>query len=420
MSRKMSISSPSLLKSSSGYISPEPNFVFSEEFSHRILSLLRKANETDPINLVLSDFSFNFVYEQCCKKLTIQKPTTAQYLDLMYTDNLIQIAQLVMWISLYDTINENILQNDIRLIHQRLYDRLSLAFYSLSKQLQEVSSMANQRLIDYWSSAICATILQLTVSEFKGSETDNNYEFVETIERGVRKMLLGFPPANILVFHESVLALISLKAQKLVPKTFTPSANLSLFDTGNTTTTELIGAMTIENHYETVHRRSQEVVFKSNSGNALIQNAMRLTGMKEPVEAKGLTFRKGTTEVSNMVMKKCSAIMDASLARVSEHADDRDLHLLEICDSERACNKKLRDAKLKSLGVTFENFGYNPMYGRLVLGGLPPPADLQGSAKMSWRAQTKVVRKPKPEKTINEIISTIKEAHPVILRTGIA
>lgn len=418
MSTRLSHSSVNLLKSTSGVMTAEPKYTFSEEFSHRLLSVLRKAAEFDPINLVLSDFSFSFVYEQCCKKLTIAKPPTAQYLDLFYTDELSGIAQLVMWISLYDTVNEYILQNDIRLIHQSLYDKLSIAFYSLQQKIAHVSSVTNQRLIDYWSSAVCATILQLTTSEFSNTELTNNFEYVEQIEKNVRKLLLGFPPANILAFHEVVLSLVSLKAQKLIPKTFTPTVNISLFDTGNQSTTELIGAMSIESHYESVSRKSKDVVFKSNQGNALIQNALRLTGMREPVEAKGLSFRKGTTEVSNMVMKKCNAIMDASHTLLSEHADDRDLHLLNICDAEKLCNKKLRDAKLKALGVTFENFGYNPMYGRLVLGGMP--AELSGEAKTSWRAATKVVRKPKPERTINEIIATIREAHPVILKTGIA
>ena len=395
-------------------------FTFSESFAHRILTLLRSAVNGDKVNLVLSDFSFQFVYSQCCKKLTQVKPTTAQYLNLMETDDLIEIAELVMWIILYDTIPENILQNDIRIQQQQLYDKLSLLFHSLRKRLAAVSSNTNQCLIDDWTAALAATILQLTATEYIGTELENNYEYVEQVESEVRELLTGFPPSNLMAFHTTVILLLSMKAQKYIPKKLTPTANYALFDNGHKEQTALAGAMTIEGHFEEISRHAKDVVFTTNSRTGLMQNAMRLTGMKEPTETKGMAFRKGTTEVSDIVVKKCNAIMAASDEMVKKHADIRDTHLLKICKEEKNCNEKLRAANLKSLGITFETFGYDPMYGRLILGGMPKPTKINGKTRMTWRSYTKVTLPPEPEKSPQEIMEYIAQAHPYILETGIA
>ena len=197
-------------------------------------------------------------------------------------------------------------------------------------------------MIDDWTIALAGTILQLTATEYQGSEIDNNYEFVIHVENEVRSLLIGFPPANLMAFHSIVIHIISLKAQKLIPKKLAPTADSSLFDTGRKTHAELAGAMTIEGHFEEVARRSKDIVFTTNARTGLMQNAMRLTGMREPTEAKGRSFQKGTTEVSDIVMKKCNAIIDASNEMVQKHADERDLQLFKICDDERDCKKRCK------------------------------------------------------------------------------
>ena len=395
-------------------------FTFSEAFAHRILTLLRSAVNGDKVNLVLSDFSFQFVYSSCCKKLTQIKPNTAQYWNLMDSPDLLEIAELVMWIILYDTIPENILQNDIKIQQQQLYDKLSLLFHALRKRLAAVSSNTNQCLIEDWTAALAATILQLTATEYIGTELENNYEYVEQVESEVRELLTGFPPSNLMAFHTTVILLLSMKAQKYIPKKLSPTANLALFDNGHKEQTALAGAMTIEGHFEEVSRHAKDVVFTTNSRTGLMQNAMRLAGMKEPTETKGRAFRKGTTEVSDIVVKKSNAIMAASDDMVKNHAIERDTHLLKICKEEKICNAKLKAANLSTLGITFETFGYDPMYGRLILGGMPKPKKINGKMRVTWRSYTKATLPPEPSLSNDEIMDYIKNAHPYVLETGIA
>lgn len=393
-------------------------YTLSEDFGRKWLNKLKIISSKDPINFVFSQYSFSHVYSMCCKKLAVEKPTTAQYLELMSSPEPEQIAQLTLWILLFDMIPQSFLKNDTMLLQEKIFDRLSIYFYDLKEKLKSISVSAEERFIEFWSSAVCATYFTLLAAEFPTSEFINNPSFAFFVENQVRVMLIGELPESSENFHESVWTLLNLKYRKLVVQNL--RINSGLVTVGNDEISKEIDLKFAEDPYVMMRERNIEIHMGHRG--SLYDNALHILETNKNVDIKNRDLRRVQFQVNDLAVKKCNAIIQNTENIMKEHVQVRDTHLLSICDNEAECNEKMRKNSLKPLGLTFETFGYDPMRGRLVLGGVASRVEASNDpkAKISWRATTTVHRKPKPQKSIKEIVDTIRNSHPYVLETGIA
>ena len=389
-------------------------WVVSNDIGNKILFILRNSILKDFINLELSNFSYQYVYSQCVKKLLNLRPNILQYQELMLSKELEQISQHVMWIILYDFLPRQILQNDINKLFKTIFDNLSIQYAYLRKKLSTISSLINEKFIDNWTYAICATILQMTISEFSESELVNSPDFVISTENSVKILLDGFPSSNIHYFHQSVWPLLSPRAHRLIPKNLIPIIKNILIDHGSIENNELSLAIQLEPHYESIKKHSNDILFTENTRTNLIKNALKLSGTKGPFDLKGRIYKKGSSEKSNIIIKKTQAIIKQTNTILENHINERNNLLFEICDRELECNNILKTSNLKPLNFSFENFGFDPINGKLAI------LDNNTSKnRTSWKNNIKNNKKPLDIFNFEEMKNILKESHIEILKNGI-
>jgi len=384
----------------------------------RIVDILRRSYNLNQIDFGTSLFSFNFVYNQRIQRLVSLKPIISQYMDLMQSNELTEISKYIFWVILFDIVDPSQIEKDIHVMYKQLYDRLSVQFSDLRKKLSIISSVANERLIDYWSIAISATLLQLIIGEFSETELAFNHRFVETVEEGVRILLTGFPSSNSNYFHQLVWSLLSPKSHRLIPKKLIPQLKSIPYVNSTTATHELTNAMQLEGHYKELDRHGSDVLFHENTKTGLIQNALKLSGTRDAFEQKGRLVRKGNAEKSDILSKKANAIMKTTQRIINRHIVNRNLQLYEIWDKK----PEILEFYHKQEDFPLNTFGYDPIKNFLTVAD-NVKHDI-GEKRVARIPTVYSENAPKPDKSsehkiaVTKIIETIDAIHSDFMRTG--
>ena len=390
---------------------PGNKWCLSEEESNRIQQLLRSSFDAKTENVIINlpEYSFNFIYAQTLRKLTVERPRTTNYLDILSDKNQEEMTKQICWIVLFDICYYKCRQNDIIQLRSNIYDMLSLRFHDFRTKTYKFEITTNENLIYYFSAVVEAVVFQVAHAMYPECRSFiKNDKYVTSVDSFVRGLLIGFV-SSASSFHTLVWSILSYKLQKLIPKVINRRLKAEDFNVGDSLGADVAVGFAEEQRFENAKKEGHNILFYDNTRTSLIENALKLKGMKTHMKEKTRFYRHGIADRSRVDLTKVKALKRERSKLIDTHIDQRDSVLLNICDKEEECKNTIRKYKLTPLGFSFETFGYDTLRGQLEL---TVPQSARVNLKQGvWKDFTRIKKIPKINPPAEQYIEQIKKNH---------
>lgn len=349
-------------------------FMFNLDRSKEFAKVLETSIcENDILAINVDGKSFKDVYIKMTPKMISKHMTIKKYLNLILSDELEQMAEELMWIVIFDTLQARSLTKVLRHTRKHLYNVLSMHFSSFRKSLSLLPATTYDRITEFYCAQICAVILILLLHSHQDSELFSSVAFVGKIENRVRMLFIGFASPNINSFHSIVF--------DLIPKSLKASVPTKMIIGGDNYDADLTTTISYEPQIANEWNSRRECLFQATSQTGLMANALKLRGTSAPQPTKSHRVVRGSVGKSELPIRKAMNIMKSVDDIVGEHIDDTKMRLDELKDFERGYFESPRWSNLnatfmpnstapqtshsstfhsiiapKPLGFTFDNF----------------------------------------------------------------
>ena len=314
-----------------------------------IQSLVNSVSGISEVNLVISTADFNAIYATTIGHFIKLHPIMLPFDSTLVSRDIVQIAQKVSWLLIYDVIRSRLVTPQLSLLKQRIYDDLAKTFSELRRKLASMNSSIADRFVELWSTAICASLFTMLMSLYEETELYRNYHFVVRIENEIRNLLVGFSSPYVQDYHHSIMVLIPKDLRLAFPN--------RLMVGGDDDSGDLASAIKYEPEIARAWKRRKDTLFMASTQTALMQHAMKMTGAHLPVETKSRAVRRGNTEKSKLKVSKVDEIAKQTQAVFDTYDVQRREVLDDIFDRELWYEKNGVDPENVPLGVTFDTFG---------------------------------------------------------------
>ena len=390
---------------------PGNKWCLSADESQRVVQILRSSydNKTENVIINLPDYSFNFIYSQTLRKLTVERPRTSNYMEILSDKNQEEMTKQICWIVLYDMCYYKCVPNDIMLMHKNVYDSLSLRFHDFRSKTYKFEITTNENLIYFFSAAVEAVVFQVAYALFPECHSFNkNDNYVSFVDATVRGLLIGFV-SSASSFQSLVWTILSLKLQKTIQKVINRRLRAEDFNVGDSIGAEVAVGFAEEHRFENAKKEGKSILFYDNTKTSLIENALKLKGMRTPTKEKTRFYRHGIADRSRISLTKVRALKRERSKLIDTHIDKRDTVLFDICSKEAECVNKIRKYKLRPLSFSFETFGYDTLKGQL---DLTVPQSARVNLKQGvWKDFTRIKEVPKENPPAEKFIEQIQKNH---------
>lgn len=314
-----------------------------------VSALTNAVSQSSEVNLVIARADFKQIYESIITRFIKFHPIMLPFDSTLVSRDLVQIAQKVSWLLIFDITKKRLITPQMNLMKSRIYDSLARTFSELRRKLASMTASIADRFVELWSSAICASLFTMLMSQYEETELYRNYPFVVRIENDIRNLLVGFSSPYVQDYHHSIMVLIPKDLRLAFPK--------RLMVGGDDESDDLASAIKYEPEIARAWKRRKDTLFMASTQTALMQHAMKMTGARCPVEAKSQVVRRGNTEKSKLKVSKVDEIARQTKELFDGYDSRRQFVLDDIYDRELSYEKNGVDPENVPLGVTFDTFG---------------------------------------------------------------
>lgn len=339
------------------------NFMFNNERSVELAGILQTSlsDNNDILSIEIDSKKFKDVYIEMSPILISQHLIIKRYLDLILSDELEQMAEELMWIVVYDTLQSRALNKILSRSRSRLYNVLSINFSTFRKKLSLLPASTYDQILEFYCAQICAVILIVLLHSHQETELYSNAPFVGHIENGVRLLLIGFSSPNLNGFHKIVF--------DLIPKNLQPSVPTKMIIGGDNYNLDLASTLSYEPQIQSEWNSRRKCLFHATSQTGLLSNALKLRGSTTPKPvSKSHRVIRGSVGKSELPIRKAMNIIQSVDDIVDNHitATKNDLDTLKFYEKDyltcprwsNIANGQLSSSNVtpKPLGVSFEHF----------------------------------------------------------------
>lgn len=287
------------------------NMARSIEFANILESSLSK---DDTLSIEIDQKKFVDVYNELSPILISQHLIIKRYLNLILSVELEQMAEELMWIVVYDTLQNRALNKLLSQSRTKLYNILSINFSAFRKKLSLLPASTYDQILEFYCAQICAVILILLLHSHQESELYSNVPFVGHIENGVRLLLVGFSSPNLNSFHNIVF--------DLIPENLRPSVPTKMVIGGDKYNTDLTQTLSYEPQIQSEWNSRRKCLFHATSQTGLLSNALKLRGSTTPKPmSKSHRVIRGSVTKSELPIRKAMNIIQSVDDIVDNHID---------------------------------------------------------------------------------------------------
>ncbi|KAK8875652.1 hypothetical protein M9Y10_005825 [Tritrichomonas musculus] len=293
------------------------NFLFTNERSIELAGILESSlskNDDMALSIEVDQKKFKEVYNELSPILISQHPIIKKFLDIILSNELEQMAEELMWIVVYDTLQNRALNKYLSQSRADLYNLLSINFSSLRRRLALLPAWAYDQILEFYCAQICAVILILLLHSHQETELYSNVPFVGHIENGVRLLLIGFSSPNLNSFHTIVF--------DLIPKNLQPSVPTKMVIGGDKYNSDLANTLSYEPQIQNEWNSRRKCLFHATSQTGLLSNALKLRGSAAPKPvSKSHRVIRGSVGKSDLPIRKAMNIIQSVDDIVDSHVD---------------------------------------------------------------------------------------------------
>lgn len=246
--------------------------------------------------------------------------------SLYYSNELFSATKYIIWILLYNFIQQYHETDEISQMKSKVYDNLALKYYQFRLILLDDRRKSANQFSYNWSLVSVLLFLNIVMIEFPESMFYQNLTFIFRAEEVTQNLLFGFTPENT-VFHQDV--------SKFLPKTdFYRFPHLHSYSAHQQ---NLAGIIKNDFHHQNIRTNRNQILFSSKDSNPLITRALELrsfrnTEIEPKISTRNIKCQSKTVNKDFVLDAKLSKERSADAGK--NHIRNINANLRQICSKE--------------------------------------------------------------------------------------
>lgn len=246
--------------------------------------------------------------------------------SLYYSNELFSATKYIIWILLYNFIQQYHETDEISQMKSKVYDNLALKYYQFRLILLDDRRKSANQFSYNWSLVSVLLFLNFVMIEFPESMFYQNLTFIFRAEEVTQNLLFGFTPENT-VFHQDV--------SKFLPKTdFYRFPHLHSYSAHQQ---NLAGIIKNDFHHQNIRTNRNQILFSSKDSNPLITRALELrsfrnTEIEPKISTRNIKCQPKTVNKDFVLDAKLSKERSADVRK--NHIRNINANLRQICSKE--------------------------------------------------------------------------------------